>query len=168
MQAVGEKQAEEEKRLVRAYDSHQLDGERVVPVLFEEADGLWLSMQGESRKGSSKGKKELKVGVAYEGWEQRYSSSKEYKTIKKTAFAGYMKPDEFKALRDAVIADKYNTDEIRYRVLNGDGMALIAKGHDTEDSLFQMDPYHLAKSVVRNVYDKNRRRHIKKYIARLQ
>ena len=57
VQAVGEKQAEEEKRLVRAYDSHQLDGERVVPVLFEEADGLWLSMQGESRKGSSKGKK---------------------------------------------------------------------------------------------------------------
>ena len=79
-----------------------------------------------------------------------------------------MKPDEFKALRDAVIADKYNTDEIRYRILNGDGAVWIAKGHDTEGSLLQLDPYHFAKSVVRNVYDKNSRRHIKKYIARLQ
>lgn len=164
VQAVGEKQAEEEKRLVRAYENHQLAGEREVPVLFEEADGLWLSMQGKSRKGSSKGKKELKIGVVYEGWKQRYPSSKEYKTIDKTAFAGYMKSDEFKALRDSAIAEKYNTDEIRYRILNGDGAAWIAKGHDTEGSLFQLDPYHLSKSVIRNVYDKNSRRHILRWL----
>jgi hypothetical protein len=73
-------------------------------VLFEEADGLWLSMQGKSREKSSKGKKELKIGVIYEGWEKRYPSSKEYKTVEKSAFAGYMKPDEFKTLRDAAVA----------------------------------------------------------------
>lgn len=164
VQAVGERQTDTEKRLVKAFENNELTGEREVPVLFEEADGLWLSMQRESRKGSSKGKKELKVGVVYEGWEKRYLSSKEYRTVEKTALAGYMKPEEFKALRDAVIAEKYNTDEIRYRVLNGDGATWIENGHDTEGSLFQLDPYHLSKSVIRNVYDKSSRRHILRWL----
>lgn len=163
VQAVGERQAEEEKRLVKAYENHQLAGEREVPVVFEEADGLWLSMQRESRKGSFKGKRELKIGVVYEGWEQRYPCSKEYKTIEKMAFAGYMKPEEFKVLRDAVVAEKYNIDKIQYRVLNGDGAAWINE-HDTEGTLFQLDPYHLSKSVVRNVYDKSSRRHIMRWL----
>lgn len=164
VQAVGERQAKAEKKLVEAYDNHQLAGEREKPILFEEADGLWLSMQRKGRIGSSKGKKELKIGVVYEGWTKRYPSSKEYKTVEKMAFAGYMKPEEFKSLRDAAVAEKYNTDEIRYRVLNGDGAAWIANGHDTEGNLFQLDPYHLAKSVVRNVYDKSSRRHIMRWL----
>jgi len=98
VQAVGEKQAEAESCLVEAYENNELSGSKEVPVLFEEADGLWLPMQGKSRKNSSKGKKELKIGVVYEGWTKRYPSSKEYKTVEKTAFAGYMKPEEFKVL----------------------------------------------------------------------
>jgi len=164
VQAVGEKQSEAESRLVEAYENNELSGSKEVPVLFEEADGLWLSMQGKSRKNSSKGKKELKVGVVYEGWTKRYPSSKEYKTVGKTAFAGYMKPEEFKALRDAAISEKYNIDEIEYRVLNGDGASWIRSGHDLETDIFQLDPYHLAKSVVRNVYDKQARRHIMRWL----
>jgi len=164
VQAVGEKQAEAESRLVEAYENNGLKGSREVAILFEEADGLWLSMQGKSRKNSSKGKKELKVGVVYEGWTKRYDSSKEYKTVGKTAFAGYMKPEEFKALRDAAIAEKYNVEEIVYRVLNGDGASWIKSGHDMETDIFQLDPYHLAKSVVRNVYDKQSRKHILRWL----
>jgi hypothetical protein len=75
-----------------------------------------------------------------------------------------MKPDEFKALRDAVIAEKYNVDEIVYRVLNGDGASWIRNGHDLETDIFQLDPYHLAKSIIRNVYDKQARRHILRWL----
>jgi hypothetical protein len=164
VQMAGEKQAEAEKILVKAFERSGLSGKKEVPVLFEEADGLWLSMQGKSRKNSSKGKKKLKAGVIYEVWEKRYPSSKEYKTVEKTAFAGYMKPDEFKALRDAAIAEKYDTDKIQYRVLNGDGAAWIKEGHDLETDIFQLDQYHLAKSVVRNVYDKNAGIHIMKWL----
>ena len=164
VQAVGEKQEEAEKRLVESFKDGKLSGSREVPVLFEEADGLWLSMQGKSREKSSKGKKELKIGVIYEGWEKRYPSSKEYKTVGKSAFAGYMKPEEFKYLRDAAIAKKYNVDEIVYRVLNGDGAAWIRNGHDLETDIFQLDPYHLAKSIIRNVYDKQARRHILRWL----
>lgn len=161
VQAVGAKQAEAEKRMVEAFESDKLSGKKEVPVLFEEADGLWLSMQGKSRRKSSKKcKKELKIGVMYEGWEKRYPSSKEYKTIEKIAFAGYMEPEEFKTLRDAAVAEKYNVDEIQYRVLNGDGASWIRYDHDREMDIFQLDPYHLAKCVVRNVYDKQARRHI--------
>ena len=164
VQAVGEKQAEAEKRLVEANERNELSGEREVPVLFEEADGLWLSIQGGSRKKASSGKKELKLGVIYEGWEKRYPSSKEYKTIEKTAFAGYMKPDEFKALKDATVAEKYNVDEIQYCVLNGDGASWIKKGHDGDTDIFQLDPYHLGKSIVRNVSDKSARRHLVRWL----
>ncbi len=164
VQAAGKRQTEAEKNLVKAFANNQLAGEREVPVLFEEADGLWLSIQRKNREGSSQGKKELKIGVIYEGWTQRYSSSKEYQTVGKTAFAGYLKAEEFKVLREAKVAEKYNTDEIQYRVLNGDGAAWIRTGHDAEGDLFQLDPYHLAKSVVRNVYDKSSRRHIMKWL----
>lgn len=164
VQTVGEKQQETEKQLVESFKEGKLSGSKEVPVLFEEADGLWLSMQGKSRENPSKGKKEIKIGVIYEGWEKRYPSSKEYKTVEKSAFAGYMKPEEFKSLRDAEIAKKYNTDEIVYRVLNGDGAAWIRNGHDLETDIFQLDPYHLAKSIIRNVYDKQARRHILRWL----
>lgn len=75
-----------------------------------------------------------------------------------------MRPNEFKALRDALVAEKYNIDEIQYRVLNGDGASWIVNEDDTEGILFQLDPYHLSKSVVRNVYDKSSRRHIMRWL----
>jgi hypothetical protein len=164
IQVVGEKQEEVEKSMVESYEDSKLSGSREVPLLFEEADGLWLSIQGKNKEKRSKVKKELKVGVIYEGWTKRYPSSKEYKTVGKTAFAGYMKPEEFKKLREAKVADKYNVDEIVYRVLNGDGAAWIRNGHDVEADIFQLDPYHLAKSIIRNVYDKQARRHILRWL----
>ena len=55
IQAIGEKQEEAEKRLIKSYKENKLSGDREVPILFEEVDGLWLSMQGKSREKSSKG-----------------------------------------------------------------------------------------------------------------
>lgn len=164
VQAVGEKQVKVEKELIKAYRNDKLSGEKEVSILFEEADGLWLSMQGKSREKASKGKKELKIGIVYEGWEKRYLSSKEYKAVEKQAFAGYLKPEEFKELRDAAVAAKYNVDEIKYRVLNGDGAAWIRNGHNLETSVFQLDPYHLTKSIIRNVKDKRARKNIMKWL----
>ncbi len=163
-QLLGSKQEENENKLIKSFENNKLSGSKEIPLLFEEADGLWLSMQGKSRKGSSKGRKEIKLGVIYEGWAKRYPSSKEYKTVEKIAFAGYMKPDKFKTLRDAAVTEKYNIDEIQYRVLNGDGAVWIKNGHDLETDIFQLDPYHLAKSVVRNVPDKQARRHIMSWL----
>jgi len=164
VQAVGERQAETEKNLITAYNDNQLLGTKEVAVLFEEADGLWLSMQGKSRDKASKGRKELKISVIYEGWKKRYSLSKEYKTIEKMAFAGYIDSEEMKDLRDAAIAKKYNVNKLKYRILNGDGASWIKNRHDLETDKFQLDPYHLSKSVIKNVSDKKARRHIMRWL----
>jgi len=164
VKVAGERQQDAEKDLVETYERQELSGEKEVPVLFEEADGVWLSMQGKDRRWSSKGKREMKVGVVYEGWEKRYPLSKEYRTVGKMAYAGYVDAEEFKAIRDASVAEKYNTDEIRYRILNGDGAKWIVSGHDTEECIFQLDPYHLSKNVIRNVSDKRSRGHILRWL----
>ena len=121
-------------------------------------------MQGRSRKKRGNGRKELKIGIAYEGWAPRYPSSQEYKTIGKMVYAGYHKPSEFQELREAKVATKYNVDEIKYRILNGDGAAWIKHAHDPETGVFQLDPYHLSQSIVRNVSDKKARYHIKRWL----
>ena len=164
IQIAGKRQQEKELKTIKAHKNNELCGKREVPVLFEEADGIWLSMQRKSRKKKGNGRKELKIGIAYEGWMPRYSSSKEYKTVGKTVYAGYHKSKEFQALREATIASKYNTDEIKYRILNGDGAAWIKHDHDPKTGIFQLDPYHLAQSIVRNVSDKRARYHIKRWL----
>lgn len=50
VQAVGEKQAKAEKHLVKALRDNELSGQKEAAILFEEADGLWLSMQGKAEK----------------------------------------------------------------------------------------------------------------------
>lgn len=42
-------------------------GEIITPILFEEADGVWINMQGKDRP--KRGRKcEMKMAVAYDGW----------------------------------------------------------------------------------------------------
>jgi hypothetical protein len=62
-----------------------------------------------------------------------------------------MKPEEFKTLRDTAVAEKYNVDEIQYRILNGDGAAWIRNGHDLETDIFRLDPCRGRLVVKRNV-----------------
>ena len=165
VQTLGEKQEQIEKQKIKEYKKGNLKGEKEVEVLYEEADGIALSMQQRGKKSKKKKqKKEMKVGIAYEGWEKRHLSSKEYKTVGKTAYAGYLTPKEFSDLRESKIAQKYNTDEIKYRILNGDGASWIKKGYECENRIFQLDPYHISESIIRNVTDKKARKEIKKWL----
>lgn len=63
---LGSKIEEKEERKIL------LNGTKEVNVLFQEMDGIWLSIQEKDRpkKGKSK-KKELKLGITYEGWKKR-------------------------------------------------------------------------------------------------
>lgn len=70
IQALGEKVCEEEKGLVEQHKAGQVYGEKEVPVLFEEADGVYVRLQGEERKRSKQGNAEIKVGIAYDGWKK--------------------------------------------------------------------------------------------------
>ena len=45
MQRLGERIDEEEVHAVKQMDADQTEGEKVIPVLFEEMDGVWLNIQ---------------------------------------------------------------------------------------------------------------------------
>ena len=161
IQIIGERQKEAEKELMNDFKDGNLCGEKVMPVIFEEADGMMVSLQERNSKKRKK-KIELKAGIMYEGWEERYLSSKEYKTVNKTAFAGFMKTKDFKCLRESLLAEKYETDSITHRILNGDGASWIKEDNDDAAYVMQLDQFHIKKAIVRNVADKKARRYITK------
>ena len=70
IQALGEKVCREEEELVKAHKAGKLHGEKEVPVLFEEADGVYVKLQGKDRKDLRKDKAEIKVGKVkkYKNW----------------------------------------------------------------------------------------------------
>jgi len=45
--------------------SNHIKGEKVVPVLFREQDGVWIYIQGKDRPKGKNKKKELKLEVSY-------------------------------------------------------------------------------------------------------
>lgn len=120
-------------------------GSREVKVLFEEADGVMLRMQGKDRK---KGKiQEMKIAILHEGWKQE--GRNRYRLYKKEVVSGFEKMSEFSKRKEARIASIYNRDEISYRIYNCDG----AKGLKTlaeEDSICQLDPFHVKQAIIRS------------------
>lgn len=155
VQKLGSKIEEKEERKILLNKKGQLNGSKEVNVLFQEMDGIWLSIQGKdkSKKGKSK-KKELKLGITYEGWKKRSGSNDSYVVENKIACASFKNSKKFKELSDATIAEIYNKDEIQMRILNGDGAPWIKQGIDEEGVHFQLDPFHKSQAVYRKVKDK--------------
>jgi len=110
IQELGEKVCEEEKALVEAHKEGHVHGEKEVPVLFEEADGVYISLQGEDRRQGGQDKAEMKVAIAYDGWKK--TGKDRYTLPDKVVVAGFAKAKEFHAYREAVIAEKYNLGEV--------------------------------------------------------
>jgi len=156
VQALGQKVKEEETELAKAAEKNQLRGEREVPVLFEEADGVYINIQGKDRPKSGK-KLEMKVAVAYEGWKK--AGKDRYELVNKVACAGFEDAPEFYKRKEAMIAREYNVDEIQMRILNGDGAAWIKHGID-DTVHYQLDPFHKHKAILRNVKEVEQRKSI--------
>jgi hypothetical protein len=155
VQKLGEKLQDEEIEKIDRLKSGKLKGEREVETLFMESDGLWLTMQGKDRpkKGKSK-KREIKIGIHYEGWERRSGKKEAYVTKNKRVVAGFTDAKTFSLIRDASIAETYNIDEIKCRILNGDGAGWIKNGFDADGDYFQLDRFHISQAIIRNIKDK--------------
>ena len=68
MQRLGERIDEEELHAVKQMNADQSEGEKEIPVLFEEMDGVWLNFQDAHHKKMKK--QEMKVFTMYEGWDE--------------------------------------------------------------------------------------------------
>ena len=150
IQALGEKVCEEEKALVESHKKGCLHGEKEVPVLFEEADGVYISLQGKDRKQCRQDKAEMKVAVAYDGWKK--TGKDRYTLPEKVVVAGFAKAKEFHEYREAAIAERYNLDEVSQRILNADGASWIKKVKD-KSTCFQLDPFHRNKAVKEKIHN---------------
>ena len=150
IQALGEKVCEDEKVLIEEHKKGNVTGEKEVPVLFEEADGVYLKLQGKDRKKAKQDKAEMKVGIAYDGW--RKTGPDRYALENKVVVAGFSKAKEFQEYREAVIAQEFNLDEVGQRILNGDGASWIKKVKD-KSTCFQLDPFHRNKAVKEKIHE---------------
>ena len=113
MQRLGERIDEEEQYAVKEMHADRAQGEKVIPVLFEEMDGIWLHMQNSNHKKMKK--QEMKVFSMYEGWDKE--QKKRSSLVEKTMFAGMESSQIFHEKREALIEKKYNADEIQQRIL---------------------------------------------------
>ena len=163
IQKVGGKLKEKEQHLIDKYEHGKLNGDREVDVLFQEADGVWLSMQGKDRPKKGR-KKEMKVAVNYEGFEKREGQKEGYQVHNKTACAGFHKSHQFKKLWEAKVAEQYNVDEIKVRIVNGDGDSWIKPDLGQDGVHFQLDPFHISREVLRKVPDKKQARKLNKLL----
>lgn len=148
MQKLGERISEEEDYTVKQMEAGQAEGKAEIPVLFEEMDGVWLSMQDSTHKKMKK--QEMKVFTMYEGWD---AESRGKRLVNKTMLAGMEKSSEFHRKREALIEKKYNADEIQQRILNGDGGSWIKEPYDTE-TIFQLDRFHIYHEIKRKLKEK--------------
>ena len=163
---IGDKITKKEKEERKMLDKGQLvAGLKQIIALFEEADGLWINLQGKDRKErleknkkkcekenkefnpKQKIKTELKLHVMYEGWKK---DDKRHPLINKQYIAGMMKPKEIKKLRDARVYQQYDVDKIKLRVVNGDG-AKWTKGITAKGGIYQKDQFHIMQEIVRDV-----------------
>ena len=149
IQALGEKVCEDEAELTEEYKKGHVKGKREVPVLFEEADGVYIRLQGKDRKEEKRDKSEIKIGIAYEGW--RKTGSDRYALENKVVVAGFSKAKEFREYREAAIAQEFNLDEVDQRILNADGASWIKKVKD-KSTCFQLDPFHRNKAVKEKIH----------------
>ena len=154
MQRLGERISEEEKHAVKEMNADQTKGEKIIPVLFEEMDGVWLHMQDSNHKKMKK--QEMKVFTMYEGWDKEKEKQNRSTLVGKTMLAGMESSNEFHEKREALIERKYNVDEIGQRILNGDGGSWIKEPYDP-DTIFQLDRYHIYQEILRKIGDKEAR-----------
>lgn len=161
IQKLGEKVSQEEKDLVKAHKAGRVRGEKEAPVLFEEADGVWLDLQGKDRKSRKNGAAEMKVAIAYDGWKERGKGR--YDLDGKVVAAGFEEASAFHKAMEATIAREYDLEKTDLRLLNGDGAQWI-KAMPDASAVFQLDPYHRNKAIQEKINDKRARKDIYEFL----
>lgn len=154
VQDLGKKLSEVEEANAQLAKADQGRGDVITPILFEEADGVWINMQGKDRP-KKKRKCELKMAAAYDGWEQE--SKGRYALRNKVMVCGFESSKEFRRKKEGAIAAVFDTDEITIRILNGDGGGWIKGGLLDADVHFQLDPFHKNREITRKVKDEKQR-----------
>ena len=151
MQRIGERINDEENYDVDMMHAGRSTGNRAVPVLFEEMDGVWIRQQGPHHEKMPM--QEVKVATIYEGWDAEKERQNRSTLVEKHVVAGIENSTEFHNKREADIQKRYDVDEIGQRIVNGDGGSWIGEPNDP-DAIIQLDQFHVHKEIRRLIADK--------------
>ena len=135
------KKAEQELKWFQETGEIPASEGKQVARLMVEADGVMLSLQREKER-----KTEVKLGIAYEGWEN--TSKDRYKTVNKTIFAEVTGGDTFWAGMSLKLQKRYDLSGIRETIVGGDGATWVKEGASYINGHFQLDHYHLNKELT--------------------
>jgi hypothetical protein len=161
VQVLGKQVDEQEKAAAARATKSEGVGKVEAKILFEEQDGITLSLQGKDRKEHGE-RKDMKLVIAYDG--AKKTGKNRYTLTNKVACANFEGVEEFVKRKDGVIADTYNVDEIEMRMLGGDGASWIRRSLTDETVHFQLDAYHRNKWVMDCVSDPEGRKRIMKLL----
>lgn len=133
---------EETEQQSQVYEGGEITGEvgGVLPRLFIEADGVNIALQREKKK-----KAEIKVGIAYEGWQE--VSKERRRVTNKTVYCGIMGGDSFWEGFSLKLAGKYDLGKIGSIEVGGDGAGWVKSGADLLGGQFQLDRFHLRRAL---------------------
>lgn len=117
------------------------EASKTVSRLFMEADGVMLSLQRERQR-----KVEVKLGIAYEGWER--VGKDRYRTVNKTVYAAVAGEQAFWAGMILKLQSKYDLSRVKDTFVGGDGASWVKEGADYVNGRFQLDRYHLNRELT--------------------
>lgn len=140
----------EEKKL-KLYEEGYIEGEKEEKIIYEEADGIYISMQDKNRKDKKKIKKEVKIAVIHEGFEKRYEN--DYRLKNKQIIATTENAKKLKRLVDMRIGTKYAVHKIEKIIINADGADWCKKIAESPKEKYQLDMFHIQKKIREAVKD---------------
>ena len=124
-------------------------GERRVPVLFLEVDGVHVSLQQEKKKN-----RELPVILSHEGWAKKGSG----RELVGCHFYGQTRIKDFWEEASRHVWSHYQLDENTLVVINGDRASWIRQGVDYfPRAIYQADAFHVKREVRTNIRDPEQR-----------
>jgi len=161
IQSLGERVDEKERHAAKLVKANESRGREEAKLLFEEQDGIFLTLQGKDRKKYGQ-KHEMKIAIAYKGAVK--TGKKRYNLTGKVACANFESINSFYARKEGAIGSVYNLDEIEMRVLNGDGASWIKRSITDDTVHYQLDTFHRNQAVLRHVGDLEARKLIFKLL----
>lgn len=135
--------AEEDRKLKWFQQTGELpvSEDKRVTCLITEMDGVILPLQREPER-----RIEVKVGIAYEGWQPAGRQGR-YRTVNKTIYSAVGKTADFLDGLSLKLHRRYDLAGIPHMVVGGDGAGWIKSGADYFKGRFQLDRYHLQKEL---------------------
>jgi hypothetical protein len=100
-----------------------------------------LSLQRERQR-----KAEVKLGIAYEGWEK--VGKDRFRTVNKIAYAAIADEQAFWSGMVLRLQTKYDLSCVKETVVGGDGASWVKEGADYVNGRFQLDRYHLNRELT--------------------